>query len=108
MLTPQSYCPKHTAMRKSPTKHQYHSPHHSREEMGGTTSEGGEGEGEGAENRPSQLVQLQEQFYNYASIDDLIEKLKLSPKLSSLIYNYWKLKRKVYLNSADILLRGCW
>lgn len=46
-------------------------------------------------NKPSQLVQLQESFYNYASPEDLISKLKLSLKLSNLIYNYWKLKRKV-------------
>ena len=34
-------------------------------------------------------------FYKYASPDDLTRELNLSPKLSTLLYNYWKLKRKV-------------
>lgn len=76
----QSYCPKHTAIRKSPTKHTYNTSSSSLKNH---------------TNRPSQLVQLQESFYNYATAEDLITKMKLSPKLSTLIYNYWKLKRKV-------------
>ena len=46
-------------------------------------------------NGPTQLIQVQESFYKYASVEDLIKEMKLSPKLSALIYNYWKLKRKV-------------
>ena len=79
-------------MRKSPTKHQYHSPHHAEGEER-ETSDGVRDDS--TDNKPSQLVQLQEQFYNYASIEELEEKLELSSKLSTLIYNYWKLKRKV-------------
>ncbi len=71
-------------MRNSPSKSSFYSPLHGSSSMGGVV-----------ENKPSQLVQLQEQFYNYASADDLTEKFKISPKLSTLIYNYWKLKRKV-------------
>ena len=79
----QSYCPKHTVMRKSPTKHSY---------MGGSSSTSPH---KNHMSRPSQLVLLQESFYNYASADDLTTKLHLPHKLSMLIYNYWKLKRKV-------------
>jgi len=46
-------------------------------------------------NGPSQLIQVQQAFYKYASPDDLTRELNLSPKLSALLYNYWKLKRKV-------------
>ena len=45
--------------------------------------------------RSTQLIQVQESFYKYASVDDLMKEMKLTPKLSTLIYNYWKLKRKV-------------
>lgn len=53
-------------------------------------------------NRPSQLVLLQESFYNYASAEDLISKHHLPPKLSTLIYNYWKLKRKVGNGGGEV------
>ncbi len=66
-------------MRNSPSKHCYHQSPSKRNHM----------------NRPSQLVQLQESFYNYASAEDLVTKLNLPLKLSILLYNYWKLKRKV-------------
>jgi hypothetical protein len=45
--------------------------------------------------RSTQLIQVQESFYKYASVDDLVKEMKLTPKLSTLVYNYWKLKRKV-------------
>lgn len=54
--------------------------------------------------RPSQLVQLQEAFYNYASVEDLVTKLHLPPKVGTLVYNYWKLKRKVRF--SGLLLEG--
>ena len=97
----QSYCPKHTAMRNtamrnSPSKQNFYSPLHQGNNVLGTGAGGGV-----VENRPSQLVQLQEQFYNYASAEDLVEKFKLSPKLSALIFNYWKLKRKVRITEAQ-------
>ena len=108
-------------MRKSPTKHLYHSPCHAGGVSGGGDSSSNDESGvvsrggTCAENRPSQLVQLQEQFYNYASIDDLVEKLKLSPKLGALIYNYWKLKRKVVIKwgggvrqISGIVFEGSW
>ena len=74
----QSYCPKHTASQRS-----FHlsSPHKNH-----MTTE------------PTQLLQVQQAFYKYTSPDDLTKELNLSPKLSTLLYNYWKLKRKVSHN----------
>lgn len=80
----QSYCPKHTVMRKSPTKQRIT-----------TTAALPQGSSNNHHmTRPSQLVQLQESFYNHASPEDLATKLKLPLKQSTLVYNYWKLKRK--------------
>lgn len=76
---PQSYCPKHTALRRSPSRNHLLSSPHKIDMM----------------NKPTQLIQVQESFYKYASVEDLVKEMKLSPKLSTLIYNYWKLKRKV-------------
>lgn len=42
----------------------------------------------------AQLVQVSQEFYKYTSPDDLVAGLKLSLKVSTLIYNYWKLKRR--------------
>jgi len=92
----QSYCPKHTAVRNSPSKQNFYSPLHQGSKVLGSGAGGGV-----VENRPSQLVQLQEQFYNYASTEDLVENFKLSPKLSALIFNYWKLKRKVRIHTGQ-------
>ena len=77
----QSYCPKHTALRRSPSRNHLLSSPHKNDML----------------HRPTQLIQVQESFYKYASVDDLIKEMKLSPKLGTLIYNYWKLKRKVSL-----------
>ena len=71
----QSYCLKHTAQL---TSSRFNSPHKNH-----------------MTNGPSQLIQVQQAFYKYASPDDLTRELNLSPKLSTLLYNYWKLKRKV-------------
>ena len=71
----QSYCPKHTASQRSSRLNSPHKNH--------TTNE------------PTQLIQVQQAFYKYTSPDDLTKELNLSPKLSTLLYNYWKLKRKV-------------
>lgn len=40
-------------------------------------------------------MQVSQEFYKYTSPDDLVAGLKLSLKLSTMIYNYWKLKRRV-------------
>ena len=77
----QSYCPKHTALRRSPSRNHLLSSPHKNDML----------------HRPTQLIQVQESFYKYASVDDLVKEMKLTPKLSTLIYNYWKLKRKVCL-----------
>ena len=71
----QSYCPRHTAIRKTPSK---------------LLSPGLDGP---LEMTPLQLVE--EEFYKYASPEELSNELSLSIQISSLIYNYWKLKRKV-------------
>ena len=78
----QSYCPKHTSLLRSPSRnHLLSSSPHKNDML----------------HRSTQLVQVQESFYKYASVDDLMKEMKLTPKLSTLIYNYWKLKRKVSL-----------
>ena len=38
---------------------------------------------------------LEEDFYCYATAADLQKEMGLTPKLSSFLYNYWKLKRSV-------------
>ncbi|XP_064405440.1 E3 ubiquitin-protein ligase Jade-2-like isoform X2 [Halichondria panicea] len=69
----ESFCPKHTAVRRSP----HSSPRK-----------------HGSSRQPSQLIQLQETFHEYADSEHLTKTLKTPPKLAALIYNYWKLKRR--------------
>lgn len=83
----QSYCPKHTAVRRSPSRNHLLSSPHKNDML----------------NEPTQLIQVQESFYKYASGDDLVKEMKLSPKLSGLIYNYWMLKRKVTITHLFVM-----
>ena len=41
------------------------------------------------------LQRVESQFYEYTSHEELSKELKISSQASTLIYNYWKLKRKV-------------
>ena len=44
---------------------------------------------------------LEEEFHCYAATTDLQKEMGLSPKLSSLLFNYWKLKRTVSPNTCN-------
>ena len=43
----------------------------------------------------SQLQEVEEMFYKYSNPQDLVKEYEMSSQLALLIYNYWKLKRKV-------------
>lgn len=70
----ESYCPKHTALRKTPSK--LMSPQKTIDRV------------------TSQLQEVEELFYKYSTPQDLVKEYEMSSQLALLIYNYWKLKRK--------------
>uniref|UniRef100_A0A1X7SM56 Uncharacterized protein n=1 Tax=Amphimedon queenslandica TaxID=400682 RepID=A0A1X7SM56_AMPQE len=85
----ESYCPRHTTLRKTPSK--LLSPSNSTLVTPNNLLV------------PPPLSPLMEQtplqrvesqFYEYTSHEELSKELKISSQASTLIYNYWKLKRK--------------
>ncbi|XP_019856885.1 PREDICTED: protein Jade-3-like [Amphimedon queenslandica] len=49
------------------------------------------------------LQRVESQFYEYTSHEELSKELKISSQASTLIYNYWKLKRKCNHNQPLLL-----
>jgi hypothetical protein len=53
----------------------------------------------------TRLQQIEAEFYKYVRLKDVSQNLAVDMDIVLLIFNYWKLKRKVYLllNPAFIL-----
>ena len=74
-LFSQSYCPKHTSLRKTPTR----SCNMKKD----------------CKTASSKLYKVQESFHRFANPQMLVTELQISLQLSQLLFNYWKLKRRV-------------
>ena len=45
------------------------------------------------------LQEMEDEFYTYVSSNEVASELDIKPQYCELLYNYWKLKRKVSPNS---------
>ena len=47
---------------------------------------------------------MEDEFYTYVSSNEVASELDIKPQYCELLYNYWKLKRKVSPNSLPYVL----
>lgn len=97
-----SYCPKHSSKEPGEGTKDYSTTEMEEKptivESALDSMDQTQAEAERISLRKQKLQQLEDEFYNFVSISEVSQHLKLSEELVDFIYQYWKGKRKSNLN----------